>query len=268
MLRTNISYAAINTWSSQMQTQVATQITNANALLTAVQAPGFHVSVYTTTTPVSTVLSGAVGNVSLVANVVHVSLGTMPVAFTPTSQVVLYGLTGATFLNGVPLTVTSSTTTSFSAAFTAPDYPSAQDTGVALNDTPLNAWASAVTDVNFDTLVAPTDFDFTGNITTLAPGLFTIQSAGTYVGFAVVDWNITNVSGDTVTAMILQNGVPIAVNVQSTIAPGTVTASLSFTGTFAHGDTVQVVGLSQNASESIVPGVPAGTTQFGMIQTT
>jgi hypothetical protein len=52
MLRTNLSYAGINVWKNNMQTSITNAINNANALLQATQQIGFHVSVYTTVTPV------------------------------------------------------------------------------------------------------------------------------------------------------------------------------------------------------------------------
>lgn len=263
MLRTNLSYASVNAWSSAVQTEIQNQIANANTLLQqSTQELGFHVSGYTTTTPVAAILkSGAITNIAVASNTITVAMNPMPAAFSSAARVVLYGLTGATFLNGVPLRVSSATTTSFVAAPVTPpipDYTSAFDTGVAL----ISTWAESVTEVVFDPLQPPTDFDYTANY--INPTTFMIQATGTYLGFAIINWTITGM--DTVTVMITQNGTPIVVNTQSATSSGALATSLSFSGVFNQDDVVQVVAFTQSTTQEVVPGTPAGSTEFGMIQ--
>lgn len=158
MLRTNLSYAGINVWKNNMQASIAQGLATANALLQATQQIGFHVTVYTTLTPV------------------------------PPGTNVL---------------------------------------------------------VNFDALQLPQDFDYTGNVTTLHPGLFTIQSAGTYSGIGTFVWSVP--SPGTYTITVLQNGVPIATasSVVTSVAgsppSATTTTDISFNQSFNAGDTVEVI---------------------------
>jgi hypothetical protein len=252
MLRTNLSYAGVNTWSNNMQNEIASLLTTTNALLQSVTTPGFNVSDYATTTPVSTVQFGAITNVSVTSNTVTVIMNTMPTPFVATNSVILYGLSGATFLNGVPLTVLTASPTSFTATFTTPDYPSALDTGVAF----INPFISLVTDVAFDPLVPPQDYDYTGNYTNATT--FTIQTTGNYFGFAVINWNLTVT--DTVGIMVTQNGTPVGVSVQSA-SSGPLSVSVSFNGEFSQGDIVHVSAFTLTAAEDVVPDP---SSQFSM----
>jgi hypothetical protein len=192
MLRTNLSYAGINVWKNNMQASIAQGLATANALLQATQQIGFHVSVYTTLTPV-------------------------------------------------------------------PPGINAQ--------------------VNFDALQLPQDFDYTGNVTTVSPGLFTIQSAGTYSGVGTFVWNVPSTGTYTIT--VTQNGTPIATasSTASTgfgfgynfgsgfgggnTAVGTITTNITFNQAFNAGDVVKVL-----ASTNLVGGtatIEPGST-FSMIQ--
>lgn len=76
-----------------------------------------------------TLKAGDITNVSLTTNVVTI---TCPNSFSIGDQVVVGGLTTATFLNGVQLQVASASGTQFTAAYTHADYPSAADTGTAV----------------------------------------------------------------------------------------------------------------------------------------
>src|SRR5208282_4085887 len=60
MLRTNLSYAAIQTWSSQMQNAIGTQIANATALIQNFNQLGFSVAA-TADTPVPTTGQAQIG---------------------------------------------------------------------------------------------------------------------------------------------------------------------------------------------------------------
>jgi hypothetical protein len=173
MLRTNLSYAGIQTWKNEMQTSIANAIANANALLQATQQVGFHVSVYTTVTPV-------------------------------------------------------------------PPGTNAQ--------------------VNFDGLQLPQDFDFTGNITTLQPGLFTIQAAGTYNGIGTFVWNVP--SAGTYTITVTQNGTPIATASSTVAVAGTTTTDITFNQPFLAGDVVKVLA-STNLATGTADIEPTST--FSMI---
>jgi|SRR5271168_4709160 len=69
-------------------------------------------------------------NVVILTNVLTITANN---TFTVGAQVNLIGLTTATFLNGVTVTITSSTGTTFTATFSHADYVSAADTGTATN---------------------------------------------------------------------------------------------------------------------------------------
>jgi hypothetical protein len=167
MLRTNLSYAAINVWKNNVQASIAQNLANANALLQATQQIGFHVSVYTTVTPV-------------------------------------------------------------------PPGTNAQ--------------------VSFDALEFPQDFDYTGNVTALAPGLFTIQAAGTYNGIGTFVWDAP--SAGTYTVTVTQNGTPIATQSSVTTAAGTTTTNITLNQSFHAGDAVEVLASTNLASGTadIEPG--------------
>jgi hypothetical protein len=160
MLRTNLSYAGINVWKSNMQAAITDAINTANALLQATQQVGFHVSVYTTVTPV-------------------------------------------------------------------PPGVNAQ--------------------ISFDGLQLPQDFDYTGNVTTLQPGLFTIQAAGTYNGLGTFIWNVPDAGTYTIT--VTQNGTPISTAQSTTTGAGAATTNITFIQQFNTGDTVEVL-----ASTNLVSG--------------
>jgi hypothetical protein len=167
MLRTNLSYAGINVWKSNMQASIAQGLATANALLQATQQIGFHVSVYTTLTPV-------------------------------------------------------------------PPGTNAQ--------------------VNFDVLQLPQDFDYTGNVTTLQPGLFTIQAAGTYNGIGTFAWDVP--SAGTYTITVTQNGTAIATASSVTAAAGATTTNITFNQLFSAGDRVEVLASTNLAggTADIEPG--------------
>ena len=173
MLRTNLSYAAINVWKNNVQTSIAQNLADAYALLQATQQIGFHVSVYTTVTPV-------------------------------------------------------------------PPGTNAH--------------------VNFDALQLPQDFDYTGNVSTIQPGLFTIQAAGTYIGLGTFVWNVP--SAGTYMITVTKNGTPIATAQSATTAAGTTTTDITFTQQFNTGDTVEVLA-STNLASGTADIEPSST--FSMI---
>jgi hypothetical protein len=72
--------------------------------------------------------SSVITNVSLVNDALVV---TCLNSFQVGDVITLSGLTGATFLNGVTVTVLTAGTTQFTASFAHPDYPSAPETGTA-----------------------------------------------------------------------------------------------------------------------------------------
>lgn len=72
-------------------------------------------------------------NVALTTNVLTITANN---SFAVGNTVSFSGLTTATFLNGQTVTVSSATTTQFTAAFTHADYVSASDTGTAALTTP------------------------------------------------------------------------------------------------------------------------------------
>lgn len=171
MLRTNLSYAGVNVWKNNMQTSIATAMSNANALLQATQQVGFHVSIY-----------------------------------------------------------------DVDASNQVPPGTSVQ--------------------VSFDAMQLPQDFDYTGNVTTLSPGLFTIQAAGTYNGVGTFSWEVP--AAGTYTITVTQNGTPIATASSTTTGAGTTTTNVSFNQQFNTDDTVEVL-----ASTSL----PSGTAQVEPVST-
>lgn len=243
MLRTNLSYAGVNKWASQMSAEIATQIQTANNILTATQQIGFQVQININT----------ISQTAINSNVVTV---VVPNSYQPGDNVLVEGTTVTPVLNGQILVVLTSSATQFTAAFTNANVPLQADTGT----TGLVTFApvSALTPVAFDTVV----FDFTNNVTNRTT--FTVQSAGDYIGLGQIVFLPTNpASGDGVyTATVTQNGVPIAtINSDSTqAAPQTL--AFSFTNTFAQGDVVQVLASHNFPSTQIVNS----SSFFGMTQ--
>jgi hypothetical protein len=243
MLRTNLSYAGVNKWSSLMQQEIQTQITTANNILTATQQIGFQVQIN----------SNVITQTAINANIVTI---VVPNAYQPGDNVLIEGTTVTPALNGQILVVLTSSATQFTATFANPNVALQPDTGT----TGLVTYApvSALTPVAFDTIV----FDFTGNVTNRTT--FTVQSAGDYIGLGqIVFLPTTPPSGDGVyTATVTQNGTPIAtINSDSTQgAPQSL--AFSFTNTFAQGDVVQVLASHNFPSQQIVNS----SSFFGMTQ--
>lgn len=114
--------------------------------------------------------------------------------------------------------------------------------------------------VNFDLLELPQDFDNTGNVTTLLPGLFTIQEAGTYNGIGTFVWTVP--SAGTYTITVTQNGTAIATTSSTTTGAGSTTTNITFNQPFASGDIVKVF-----ASTNLISGTAdiEPTSTFSML---
>src|SRR5271166_2290640 len=205
MLRTNLSYAAVQKFKNQFQNGVALNLANANALLTATQQIGFQVES----------ASDAITATSITTNVLTALVLN---AYLPGDNVLLEG-TAESFLNGQIVIVLAASATQFTAAFTNPNYSNPADTGTTGLVTYVPAGPTG-TFVSFDT----TDFDFTGNVTTLRPGLFTIQAAGQYSGLGQFNWIVSGAG--TVNVTVLQNGVAIATASNTSTAAGMLAVSV------------------------------------------
>lgn len=92
--------------------------------------------------------------------------------------------------------------------------------------------------ISFDSSVPPNDFDYTNNVTTLAPGLFTIQAAGQYAIAGQFNWG-SGAQGLRIVT-ITQNGTPIFSQETDPVV-GPVTEQFTTNGFFNVGDIVQVV---------------------------
>lgn len=91
-------------------------------------ATNFPATIQTVSQVLNSGTSATITNVALATNVVTI---TAVNTFSVGENVSFSGLTTATFLNGQSATVTGVTGTTFTAAFTHADYPSAADTGTA-----------------------------------------------------------------------------------------------------------------------------------------
>jgi hypothetical protein len=118
--------------------------------------------------------------------------------------------------------------------------------------------------VNFDALQLPQDFDFTGNVTTIQPGLFTIQAAGTYNGIGMFVWTVPSAGTYTITVTKTVGLVTTVVATASstTTVAGPTTTNVTFTQPFAVGDVVKVL-----ASTNLISGTAdiEPTSTFSMI---
>jgi hypothetical protein len=190
MLRTNLSYAGLQTWAAKMAASIQIQIDTANSILASTQQIGF----------LTQIACNAISQTSITANVVTV---VAPNSYQTGDTVLISGTTVTPALNGQILTVATASATQFTAAFTNPNVPLTADTGTATRVT--YAPASTNTPVNFDTI----EFDFTGNVTN--ENTFTIQTAGNYVMSGQITFEATAPpSGDGVYSVtVTQNGTPI-----------------------------------------------------------
>ena len=189
MLRTNLSYAGVQKWASQMSASIQQQITVANNILAATQLTGFFVQIN----------CGAVTQTSITSNVLTV---VAPNTYQAGDNVLLNG-TAESFLNGQIVAVLTASPTQFTANFTNPNYSNTADTGTAALITEVPTMAP--TAVEFDLV----EFDITNNVTNRST--FTIQTAGNYVVSGQITFEATNpVSGDGVYSVtVTQNGTPI-----------------------------------------------------------
>lgn len=228
MLRTNLSYAGLQVWQNAMQSSITGNIANANALLTAAQQIGFEVNV----------VPNAITQTSITSNVLTV---VAPNAYQAGDTVLLEG-TIETFLNGELVTVLGSpapSATQFSASgITHADYTNLSDTGTAGLETNVPVGTSVP--IQFATI----DFDFTGNVTNRTT--FTIQTAGQYSGVGSTNF-VMPVAG-TATVTVTQNSIAVAT--ASVTGSGAVIVPISFTGTFATDDIVQVLASTNLVSNT------------------
>ena len=242
MLRTNLSYAGVNKWASQMSTSITDQINVANSILASTQQIGF----------LTQINCDAITAAS--SNGVTLTVRTNS-SYLPLDNILLEGMAEAG-LNGKIVVVITASATQFTAAdplLTAFNNPS--DTGTATLVT--NAPTAVTTPVNFDTVV----FDFTGNVTNR--NTFTIQTAGNYIGSGQITFEPTSpVSGPGVyTVTVTQNGTPIyaASSDPTQIAPQTLGISLIVAA--AQGDVFQVLASHNFPGTQIVNSC---TSFFGM----
>ena len=243
MLRTNLSYAGVNVWAQQMQASISTNLANANALLTATQTIGFQVEVAT----------DSITQTSVQSNVMTFIVNN---SYQTGDLVLIEDTTVTPAVNGQVLTVLVASATQFTAAFTTGNYSLTSDTGETGLVTNVPSGSAGIA-INFDTI----DFDFTGNVTTLRPGLFTIQAAGTYNGIASINFNVLNATGDTVSIAVMQNGNVIATGSSTVSSPSQVVASATFVQEFNTDDVVQIFAYASNAPEQVIFG-----STFNMVQ--
>jgi hypothetical protein len=257
MLRTNLSYAGLNKWSSQMQASITNQIAIANSILAATQQIGFEVQIN----------ANAITATSVTSNVLTVLAVN---SYQPGDSVLISGTTES-FLNGSVVVVLAASATQFTANFINANYSNPTDTGTTGLVTFLPA--ATQTPVNFDTI----EFDFTGNV---GPGrnTFTIQTAGNYTGFGQVDFLAPATGGSgfggnfgvnfgagggtngVYTVVVTQNGIPIASASSSPTQSTPLTLMFSFIQSFAKGDVVQVLASSNLPNTQIANS----TSNFGM----
>src|SRR5271170_4172942 len=176
MLRTNISYAAVATFSNQFQAEVATQIATA-------------------ATAIASLALGIISATSIASNVLTVVSGN---SFNVGDNVELFD-TGETFLNGQTVTITSSSPTQFTADFTAADYSNPTDTGIAWGTTPTGANTEFITDVAIPSVLledqVAVQVQPNGHVNVILPNsILTVPSSTPApVYFAPIPDGITNV---------------------------------------------------------------------------
>lgn len=244
MLRTNLSFAGLNTWKNNFQSEIQTQLATANSVLAATQQIGFQVEV----------AADAILQSSITSNVLTLRVNNV---YQPGDFVLLENL-AETFLNGQVVAVLTSSATQFTASFTHANYVNLTETGTTGLVTFIPSGAAGAP-VSFDTI----DFDFTGNVT--SRDTFTIQTAGTYTGIGQINWVLDGPG--TITVTVFKNGTAIATNsavigagsgfgVAFGAAFGGVTGgaqvSISFTDQFINGDVIQVVATHNFVTQQIV----------------
>lgn len=242
MLRTNLSYAGLKTWQSNMQASIQTQLTTANNILASTQQIGF----------LTQISCNAITQTMITANVVTV---VTPNAYQVGDTILISGTSVTPALNGQILTVATVSGTQFTAPFTHANVPLTADTGTATIITQVPALTP--TNVAFDSV----QFDFTGNVTNQTT--FTIQSAGNYVMSGQITFEDTSSGPGVYSVTVTQNGTPIYTASSDPTQSAPQILGISTIVAAVQGDVFHVVASHNFASTQIVDGC---NSFFGMTQ--
>ena len=233
MLRTNLSYAGLQTWAGLMSASIQQQINVANNILAATQLIGFFVQLDCGT--ITTAMSNGT-TLTVVA----------PNFYQPGDFVLLNGMVEVA-LNGALVQVITASATQFTALDPATTpFSNTADTGTS----------SLVTEVPTMTPTAVefglVELDITNNVTNRST--FTIQTAGNYTGSGQITFEATTPPSGTgvYSVTVTQNGTPIYTTSSDPTLIAPQTLGISFIVTAAHGDVFRVIASHNYPGTQIV----------------